>query len=113
MSGPAAIPFERGLAVARELLTLLDGTSIPWPLGCAIGIVEVVDCQQAQLLAPSLSQMEIDFGDYRQFGDDDKQRYGIVTVNPRPFPKPIPFRGQQGFFPFPDALIPKEVLYVR
>ena len=86
------------------------GVDVPWPLGCAVGIVDVIDCQKAHLLKPSLSEMEIAFGDYRRFGDDGKQRYGIITVNPRPFPKPIQFPGKQGFFEFPDGLIPKEVL---
>jgi len=80
------------------------GTVKPWPLGCAVAVVEVIDCQPVQQLAPTLSPMELAFGDYRQFGDDGKQRYGIITTHLIPFEKPIPWKGAQGFWNYTGPL---------
>lgn len=36
--------------------------------------------------------------------------YGFMLANPKPLAKPIPFRGQLGFFDVPNEILPPEVL---
>lgn len=57
------------------------------PLGKIVGTVEVVDCV-------TRSPSAWFFGPY-----------GFVLANPRPFAKPIPFKGALGFFDVPDDLV--------
>lgn len=68
------------------------------PLGVIIGTVEVVGCSTTQSVAPFRSQAQLMWGDYRQFGEDGKQRYAIEFRNAVKLTSPIPWRGSQKFF---------------
>lgn len=68
-------------------------------LGKALGIVNVVDCQQ-MMQAPD--EIEDEFGG---FGPG---RYGFRCATPCPFTTPVPLRGMQGLFDyqFPAVEVP-------
>lgn len=68
------------------------------PLGAIIGTVEIVGCTPTQHVARYRSQAQLMWGDYRQFGDDGKQRYAIEFRNAVRFTHPIPWKGSQKFF---------------
>jgi hypothetical protein len=73
----------------------------PMPLGCILGTVEIVACHRTQDIAPRRSEAQLLWGDYRQFGENGKQRYAFELANPVALREPIPYRGEQGFFSVP------------
>ena len=66
----------------------------PYELGAIIGTVEIVDCIQTQELKHTISDVEVALGNY------ENERYGWVLENPVKVDKPIPARGQQGWWNF-------------
>lgn len=73
----------------------------PMPFSVALGIVDLIDC-----VLP------------REIRTDPKWRYlsksphaegpwCLVTINPRRFPTPIVYSGEQGLWNFPDYLLPE------
>jgi len=68
------------------------------PLGAALCIVNVVDCQ------PTLNVFQEHPGrsslDEKAFGDYSDGRWAFVTENLRTFPKPIPCKGKHGLWDF-------------
>lgn len=85
------------------------------PLGCIIGVAEVVDVQKifdsstgggrlatlenGTIIGPP----EIHFGDYK------RGRYAWKLTNPRRFANPIPFRGMQQIFNVPDEIVAEQL----
>lgn len=60
--------------------------------GAALGVVTLTAIYRTEELAPKLSPQEYAFGNY------DIGRYAWRLENPRLFPEPIPYRGQQGMW---------------
>lgn len=68
------------------------------PLGCGLGIVDMVDCQRMdQPLLHSLSAQELAFGEWC-YG-----RYAWDFSIPLRWPTPIPMRGFQRLWDWPDT----------
>lgn len=67
-------------------------------LGCILGTVDIVACYKTQDIRDRRSETQLFWGDYRNVGDNSKQRYAFELANPILLPEPIPYRGQQGFF---------------
>lgn len=83
---------------ARLLIKAGYKTLDSLPLGCALCLVELVDCiKMTPALIDSISYTEFGFGDWKE------GRYAWKLTNPRPFDKPIPMRGMQGLF---DCTLP-------
>lgn len=68
------------------------------PLGCILGVVEVVDCVL-------ITRANTPTGDEFKFGDYTPGRFMWQCRNAIRFAEPIPYRGAQGLFDVPDALI--------
>ena len=62
------------------------------PFGMALGVVDLVDC----IKTDDITQAQI--GTDRPFGDFGLGRYAWRLENVRPFEKPLPVKGKQGFF---------------
>ena len=62
------------------------------PLGAVVGTVEIVDCVPVEEIADTLTERE------RALGDFSPGRFAWVLRNPVMFEKPIPARGQQGWW---------------
>lgn len=60
--------------------------------GAALGVVTLTAIYRTELLAPKISGQERDMGNY------EAGRYAWRLENPRLFPEPIPYRGQQGMW---------------
>jgi len=80
-----------------------DGTTLMFErlersLGCIVGVVNIRDCKLITIDNAPPSP-DFDFGDYTP------GRYMIRADNFRPFAEPVPFKGAQGLFDVPDALI--------
>jgi hypothetical protein len=90
--------FQGGLAPLVGMQ--LDLTASTWPgvkiehlpFGMALGVVDLVDCLRTDDL--TLAQIATD----RPFGDFSLGRYAWRLENVRPFEKPLPVKGRQGFF---------------
>lgn len=69
------------------------------PFGAIIGQVDLIGCHRMDRL-PEPSEREAMWGNW------SPQRFGWERAdNPISFPVPIPFKGSQGFFDVPDALL--------
>ena len=82
--------------------------------GAVVGAVEIVDCVPVEEIMHTLTERE------RALGDYSPGRFAWVLRNPIMFEKPIPARGQQGWWnwPFvvldlPAAMGPTESFYER
>lgn len=60
--------------------------------GAVLGTVEIVDCVPVEEIADTLTERE------RALGDFSPGRFAWVLRNPVMFEKPIPARGQQGWW---------------
>jgi hypothetical protein len=69
------------------------------PLGCLIAVVTVADCVPVEELWSTLSEQERAFGNYKP------GRFGVILERVERLPEPIPFSGQQGFFPVSVELL--------
>lgn len=91
---------KRWTAEEREWYARLCRQNPLWPaeppLGCLIGVVRMIDCKRTEEVRDEISDTESHWGNY---GD---HRFGWIFEAPRLLPKPIPYRGQQGFFDVPD-----------
>lgn len=63
-----------------------------YPRGAVIGTVEIVDCVPVEEIMDKLTERERILGDY------SPGRFAWVLENPVMFDKPIPARGQQGWW---------------
>lgn len=62
------------------------------PLGAIVATAMLIDCRGSDDLRRSISDTERAFGNYAP------GRFGFVLDDVRPLPKPVPYRGAQGFF---------------
>lgn len=62
------------------------------PLGCALCVVDLVDCIPTEKIRNSLTEQERAFGNY----NDD--RFAWKLANVRSFREPSPMKGAQGLF---------------
>ncbi len=74
-----------------RLLWAVNGETV-LPLGAVVGTVEIVDCVPVEEIADTLTERE------RALGDYSPGRFAWVLRNPVMFDKPIPARGQQGWW---------------
>ena len=91
----------------RHYESLLLSLGLRWrelPFGSIIGTVELTHCISAPVIAKDREDWQLVWGDYRAVGDDGKARYAFVLRDPIRLPKPIPWKGRQGFFNVPDDL---------
>lgn len=74
------------------------------PSGALIGIVDIVNCIPAERVYPggALTFTEMD---NEACGDFSAGRFAWRAENPRALPKPIPFKGRQGFFRVPADVL--------
>lgn len=70
-------------------------------LGCALGIVDLVDIQPTEEVRGMISQQEKSFGNYAD------RRFAWRLENIRAFDKPIPMKGMQGLFDVEQAILPE------
>ena len=72
------------------------------PLGAALCIVQPIGSRRTEDVRDQISEEERAFGDYRD------ERYGWMTDKGqlRMFKEPIPVKGKQGLWEFPDELLP-------
>jgi hypothetical protein len=70
---------------------VIGGTK--WPLGDIVAVVTLVDCVPTEKIRDSLTQCELEMGNYSD------ERYAWVTQNLRRLYPGIPFRGLQGLKP--------------
>ena len=74
-----------------RLLWAVNGETV-LPLGAVVGTVEIVDCVPVEEIMHTLTERE------RALGDFSPGRFAWVLRNPVMFDKPIPARGQQGWW---------------
>jgi hypothetical protein len=103
----AAKHFEKDFGPADPLrLILLDEFGPNWatdlPTGALIGMVNVVDCQPTQTFLGDSAASDDD----RECGNFTLGRFAWKRDRFRLFDRPMPYRGRQGIFVVPDALIP-------
>lgn len=67
--------------------------------GCIVAVCKLVEIRSSEDLLPLVTPQERAFGNYEPF------RFGWMIEDVIEIPKPIPFRGAQGFFNVPDALL--------
>lgn len=88
------------------------------PLGCILGVADLCGCFRSlgQLLSISpailedgthIHQPELSFGDFYP------GRFAWKLENVRRFETPIPFRGMQGIFNVPDAIVAEQLAKAR
>lgn len=69
-----------------------------YPCGAVVGTVEIVDCVHVEEIVDKLTPLEKALGDY------SPGRFAWVLQNPIMFDKPIPARGQQGWWNWPFVI---------
>lgn len=65
------------------------------PFGAIVGKVELVAVFRAEDIRSSLTEKELEFGNYAD------GRFAWKLANPELFAEPVPFKGSQGFFEVP------------
>lgn len=98
--GRVAVHAARGKP--RFVTLALDMTlpeTIMLHFGAVIGTVEIVDCVPVEEIIPTLTERE------RVLGDYSPGRFAWVLRNPIMFEKPIPARGQQGWWEWPFVVL--------
>jgi hypothetical protein len=70
--------------------------------GAVIGVVKLVDCVRPMWAAPERAEAP-GLGECRWA---EPGSWCWVLANPRPFAKPVPYRGAQLLFHVPDELLP-------
>lgn len=76
-----------------------DASSYELPLGALIATVCLVDVVPTEKLVGEISDQEQRWGNYAP------GRFGFVFEGLIKLPEPVPFKGMQGFFDVPDALV--------
>jgi len=69
------------------------------PIGCLIGVVNLVGMRKTEDIVYQVSAIE------RMYGNYDPGRWAWITLDQILFKEPIPFKGKQGFFEVPDELL--------
>lgn len=85
------------LADMSVALVPREGQSLHY--GAVVGAVEIVDCVPVEEIADTLTERE------RALGDYSPGRFAWVLRNPEMFSKPIPARGQQGWWNWPFVVL--------
>lgn len=70
------------------------------PLGAIVATCVLVDVKSTDELVLTIGPIE------RLYGNYDAGRYGWLLTDVRALPEPVPYKGAQGFFNVPDALLP-------
>ena len=83
----------------NDFWTLMEviGGKTDLPQGAVVGTVEIVDCVPVEEIVPTLTEQEWVLGDF------SPGRFAWVLRNPIMFDKPIPARGQQGWWNWEDG----------
>jgi activating signal cointegrator 1 len=68
------------------------------PLGCVLGVVNVVDCVPASDIAEQLDPRE------RQLGDYGDEHYAWLLAEPVALTVPVPYSGQLGLCDLPEEI---------
>ncbi len=90
------------------------------PLGCIIGVAEVVECYKVvqDRCAPDGTGIYLESNKETEempvvpeldFGDFSVGRYAWQLANPRRFANPIPYRGHQQIFNVPDEVVAEQM----
>lgn len=110
-------PFESAL----EAIGLGAGPDCGLPLGAIVGRVDVVECyptsdveigsadrppEVVPGVSPRVRTLVIGPTE-RAFGDYRRGRWAWLCDNPVRFETPVPYRGHQGLFDVPDAVLEK------
>lgn len=94
----------RDLVLQHPFCDALNGLELDdLPFGCILGTVDIVACVRTEgdvWIGPWNEQAEWDY----YFGNFSPDRWAWRCANPVRWPKPIPYRGMQGFFDVPDDL---------
>lgn len=107
----AAKKIDKGDRVYTEILSSAGTEELayhacrehrPEEYGAVIGTVEIVDCVPVEEIVDKLTPLE------RALGDYSPGRFAWVLQNPIMFDKPIPARGQQGWWNWEEATDKKE-----
>lgn len=69
------------------------------PLGALLGVAELVDCVPVDEIEFLLDPIE------RMYGNYSWGRFGLKLASIRAFTEPLGYRGAQGFFNVPDAVV--------
>lgn len=85
--------YDRGIEQLKRATELV--------YGAVVGTVEIVDCVPVEEIMHTLNERE------RLLGDFSPGRFAWVLRNPIMFEKPIPARGQQGWWNWPFVVIEK------
>ena len=69
------------------------------PVGCVLGIGQLAHCERVEeaCLRPSVTFTE------RHFGDYSPGRWAWLIDDMRPLPEPIPVKGKQGLWDWPEG----------
>lgn len=73
------------------------------PRGCLVGFGNLITCTAAEVLIPTLEELEFAFGNF------DEGRFGWDLENRFHFKQPIPLRGQQNFWNVSRELVKPEL----
>lgn len=101
-----------GPVLAHSLRVALGQDHLTIPFGCIVGVLTITDVRPAVLVALERTPMQLQWGDYRDVGEDGNHRYALITAQPRLLKEPVLWKGRQGFFRVPDDLFPPEA-FVR
>lgn len=108
--GPMVIhAAKRWTAEEREFLTDMQDLGYfpagftPMPLGAIVAVGRLADVQRTEMLTDKISDMEEMWGNY------GPRRYAWIFADIVPLAEPIPFKGMQGIFNVPDAVLRGEV----
>lgn len=106
----AAQRFEKNFPMAfAEILRARLG--LTWyrdlPRGCLLGTVEITACVPTETLYRVGSFERLSPAEREDFlcGDFSDARFAWAARDPRPFPKPVQWRGHQGIFNVPDEFV--------
>lgn len=103
---PIAVHAAKTMAseIHRELRDILDARfGKNWwrelPRGCLIGCGELVECVATEARRPAIGADELQQGNWAP------GRFAFRLAQARLFAEPVPWRGAQGLFEVPDAVI--------
>lgn len=92
------------MEVCRQLKTV-DCPHYALVYGCAVCVVDLVDCFRTIEIAPRLTQAQLFWGDFRDKDDKGRYRYAFQLENPRKLWPPKRIKGMQRFFEIPDEVL--------
>ena len=71
--------------------------TIAWPFGAVVCTAEIVDCVRTSILRGTIPADHQFWGDFSD-GETGGGRYAFRLENVKALPRPLPWRGAQGFF---------------